>query len=232
MYTSLYEHADDDSKVPEIVAHLRGIYPYLANKACDHYFVISHRKRMILNHAFNWLLSERHEKLEFIPSFGEKPGMTMQPQDMIIWEGMQLLCYSRRYAKNSPVTGAVYNVESWDGSRVTISLNENYIGKRLIDAPPAEIAEEAGEDEEGAKSDDETLEDVGEDVEDKGSTIEIRQIRRADGAVVKKPVYRLTYKRVSELLRPQHALVYASIQGRTMRGSVALMDLDSPNTAV
>ena len=102
----------------------------------------------------------------------------------------------------------------------------------MIDAPPAEIAEEAREDEEDAKSDDEALEDVGEDVEDKGSTIEIRQVRRADGTVVKKPVYRLSYKRASEILRPQHALVYASIQGRTMRGSVALKDLDSPNMTV
>ena len=44
-----------------------------------------------------------------------------------------------------------------------------------------------------------------------------------------RPVYKLTYKKASELLRPQHALVYASIQGRTMKTSVALMDLSTPN---
>jgi len=37
-----------------------------------------------------------------------------------------------------------------------------------------------------------------------------------------------SYKRASEILRPQHALVYASIQGRTMKHPVVLMDLDSP----
>jgi hypothetical protein len=120
-------------------------------------------------------------------------------------------------------------VEGWDGSRVTISLNDDYIGESLI-VPPAEIAEEADEDD--AASDAEALEDVGENAEDKGSTMEIRQVRRPDGTVVKKPVYRLSYKRASEILRPQFGLVYASIQGRTMRGSVALMDLDSPNMTV
>ena len=229
MYTSLYARADDDSQVPGIVEHLRGIYPYPNKKKCDHFFVISHKKRMLLNHAMNWLVADDHTDIEFIPSFGEKPGMTMQPQDMIIWKGMQLLCYSRRYAKNSPVTGAVYDMEGWDGSRVTISLNDDYIGESLI-VPPAEIAEEADEDD--AASDAEALEDVGENAEDKGSTMEIRQVRRPDGTVVKKPVYRLSYKRASEILRPQFGLVYASIQGRTMKGSVALMDLDSPNMTV
>ena len=107
MYTSLYKDADDDSKVPEIVEHLRGIYPYPNMKKCDHFFVISHKKRMLLNHAMNWLVADEQADIEFIPSLGEKPGMTMRPQDMIIWKGMQLLCYSRRYTKNSPVTGAV-----------------------------------------------------------------------------------------------------------------------------
>ena len=232
MYTGLYQHADDNRKVPEIVEHLRGIYRYPDKKVCDHYFVISHQKRIMLNTAFNWLLAERHANIEFIPTFGEKHGMTMQPQDMIIWEGMELLCYTRRYAKNSPVTGAVYVVEAFDGSRVTISLHDDYIGERLIDAPPTEVQQEAGEGEDDAASDAEALEDVGDNEEDRGSTMEIRQVRRADGTFVKKPVYRLSYKRASEILRLQHALVYASIQGRTMRGSVALMDLDSPKMTV
>ena len=73
------------------------------------------------------------------------------------------------------------------------------------------------------------LEELEDSAEDRGSTQETLEVRQADGTVVKKTVYKLTYKRASEILRPQHALVYASIQGRTMRRSVALMDLDSPN---
>ena len=121
-------------------------------------------------------------------------------------------------------------VRRGDGSRVTVSLNDAYIGESLI-VPPAEIAEDA-EDEDDAASDAEALEDVGDNAEDKGSTMEIRQVRKDDGTVVKKPFYRLSYKRASEILRPQFALVYASIQGRTMKGSVALMDLDNPNMTV
>ena len=51
--------------------------------------------------------------------------------------------------------------------------------------------------------------------------------RRADGTFVEKKVFRLTYRRASEILRPQHALVYAAMQGRTLRSSVVLLDLDS-----
>jgi hypothetical protein len=129
------------------------------------------------------------------------------------------------------VSGAVYVVESWDGARVTVSLHDDYIGERLFDVPavePAEPQNEENEDEDG-QSDDEALEELEEPVDDRGVTMETREVSRPDGSVVKKPVYKLTYKRASEVLRLQHALVYASIQGRTMRNTVALMDLDSKN---
>ena len=223
MYTSLYQHADDDSKVPEVVEHLRGIYPLELRLACGHYFTITHKQRILVNHALNWLLAERHTELEFLPSLGERPGWTMQPQDMIIWKGAELLCYSRRYAKNSPVTGAVYVVQAWDGAHVTVTLHPDYVGEKLFEEEkPAEEAPEAGEvpaeadgDDEDAKSDADALEELDDTVDDKGS------VQQAPG------VYKLTYKRASEILRPQHALVYASIQGRTMKNSVCLMDLDN-----
>ena len=168
-----------------------------------------------MNHALNWLLAEQHSELELIPSNGERPGWTMQPQDMIIWKGMELLCYSRRYAKNSPVTGAVYIVQSWDGESVTVTLHPDFIGERLFEEKPV-----AEDDDEDAKSDAGALEELEDTVEDKGS------VQQAPGT------YTLTYKRTSELLRPQHALVYASIQGRTMKNSVCLMDLDSPKVTM
>ena len=64
---------------------------------------------------------------------------------------------------------------------------------------------------------------------EKGCAYELVREQQADGRVAMRPVYKLTYKKASELLRPQHALVYASIQGRTMKTSVALMDLNTPN---
>ena len=189
-YFALYDIADDDAKVPQIVEQMRGLYPYNANVACEFYFVISHKKRMILNHALNWLMAERHAKLEFIPSFGEKPGMTMQPQDMIIWEGMELLCYSRRYAKNSPVTGAVYVVLGWDGSRVAVTLHDDYVGERLIEAPAADAAKpvEEGEDDEDAQSDPgalEALEALEESSEDRGCTQETQEGERGPASATR-----------------------------------------------
>ena len=37
----------------------------------------------------------------------------MQPQDMYIWEGMELLCQRRKYMDKAPVNGGVYVVQSW-----------------------------------------------------------------------------------------------------------------------
>ena len=115
----------------------------------------------------------------------------------------------------------------------TVSLHDDYIGERLFDAAPAVPAEPAApqednEDEE-PPSDDEVLEDLDEPADNRGASMEKREVRRPDGTMVKKPFYKLSYKRASELLRPQHALVYASIQSRTMRNSLGLMDLDSKN---
>jgi len=154
-----------------------------------------------------------------VPCEGEKPGWTMQPQDMIIWKGMELLCYSRKYSKNSPVTGAVYVVESWDSQKITVSLHPDYLGQKLFEAPPA-----APEDDpEGDASDDEALEDLGEAPVDRAA------VQRQVG---NKVIYDLTHKRFSELMRPQFSLVYASIQGRTLRDKICLMDLDSDKMTV
>ncbi|MBM3300888.1 MAG: hypothetical protein FJY85_13150 [Deltaproteobacteria bacterium] len=47
-----------------------------------------------------------------------------------------------------------------------------------------------------------------------------------------KTVYDLSHKRCSELMRPQFSLVYASIQGRTLREKICLMDLESNKMTV
>jgi hypothetical protein len=124
---------------------------------CYHYICIKHTDRIAINHAMNWMWATHQSEVLFVPCEGEKPGWTMQPQDMLIWKGMELLCYSRRYAKNSPVTGAVYVVEGWDAQKITVSLHPDYLGKKLFEAPPPVPVDE----EEGEASDDEALEDLG-----------------------------------------------------------------------
>ena len=230
-YTGLYHLADDDSQVPMVVAAMREKYPLEHwHTLCGCFFALSHKKRMMINHVVNWKLADLQEEVEFIPSSGEVSGWTTQPQDMIVWKGLELLCYSRRYCKNSPVTGAVYVVNKWDGRFLTVELHNDYLGKRLIPPHEAAAAEEGGEEDEEEQSDEEALEELPDreptrpDRECVMSTVEVRQ---ADGTKLKKPVFKLSYKRASQLLRLQHSIVYAAMQGRTFKTSVALLDLDS-----
>jgi len=154
LFTSLYCYADDNSKVPEIADWLVEHFGHKPTGVdlCHHYLTIRHRDRIAINHAMNWLWAGHQSEVLYVPCEGEKPGWTMQPQEMLIWKGMELLCYSRRYTKNSPVTGAVYVVDSWDAQKITVSLHPDYHGQKLFEAPPA-----APEDEEGDVSDEEAL---------------------------------------------------------------------------
>ena len=224
-YTGFYNIADDNSQVPAVVAAMREKYPLAQwNTPCGCIFVLSHRKRMKINHVVNWKLADLEDAVEFIPSAGEVNGWTMQPQDMLVWKGLELLCYSRRYCKNSPVTGAVYVVKKWDGRFLTVELHDDYLGKRLI--PAHEVVEDAEDADETEEALEETpgSEPARPDRECVMSTVEVRQ---ADGTKLKKPVFKLSYKRASQLLRLQHSIVYAAMQGRTFKTSVALLDLDS-----
>ena len=220
IFTSLYCYADDDRKVPEISDWLVEHFGHTptARDLCRCYIVVRHRDRIAINHAMNWLWAEHQSEVLYVPCEGEKPGWTMQPQDMIVWKGMELLCYSRRYTKGSPVTGAVYVVESWDAQKITVSLHPDYVGKKLVEAPPAAPTDDA---EAADDSDDEALEDLGEAAVDRAA------VQREDGRL-----YDLTHKRFSELMRPQFSLVYASIQGRTLKERICLMDVHSDKMTV
>ena len=212
-FTKLYDWADDNSKLPDCIFGGLKHYPLLDLAMCDHVFVVSHKSRIELNSFMNHHFAEQHKPVMFLASTGEQKGAAMQPQAMIIWKGAELLCYSRRYKKNSPVTGAVYVVQDFDEKTVTVKLHPDYAGKNVtVDAQkPAEEAEEPTND--GEESDPEEL-----DVEDPGHVSDKR-----DG-----DVYVLTKVRAAEILRLQHALVYASIQGRTFRDKhIGLMDLSN-----
>ena len=221
LFTCLYRWADDDSKVNEIAEFLEEHYAWSQSPMdlCHHFIVVKHKDRMAINHAMNWLWADYQHKVLFVESVGEKPGWTMQSQDMIIWKGMEVLCYSRRYCAKSPVTGAVYVVEGWDNQKITVALHPDYVGKKLFENPPAEPVDEG----EAEESDDEALENLGEVAVDRAA-----KERKVDDRVL----YDLTHKRFSELMRPQFALVYASIQGRTLRNKICLMDIKSSKMTV
>ena len=227
-YTDLYPYADDKRE---------GLAQFLAEKMGTRYpwdyakvdledlvgFVASHVQRIRINELVNAIVAKRKDEKLFLDFAGKLPGVAMQPQPMHIWKGMELLCYSRKYVQNKPVNGCVYVVEGWDDRSVTVSLHQDYRRREeKTDAqPPKPDDPEASEEEEDPQSD---PEDLGE--EDEGDAAEPPPAKKAKKDLVKNGVYKLTHKQAVELMRPQHALVYASIQGRTLRAKhLALMDV-------
>ena len=103
-----------------------GIKTYRYNNLgldCEHFFVVSHKHRIAINRHINYLLAERKDRVMFLQAASKCHGVTMQPQNMILWVGIELLCCARRYRKNSPVSGAVYVVQSWDAKHVIVRLH-------------------------------------------------------------------------------------------------------------
>ena len=136
-YTALYPFADDESHIPRAVSMGLQRYPWRNNIEC--YFVLSHEKRIMLNRYMNYEFAKRKIqqgcKVLFLPCPGNQLCVTMQPQAMIIWTGMELMCYSRKHRKNLPTTGAVYVVQSWDEHTVTVKLHDDYICEAVCANP-------------------------------------------------------------------------------------------------
>jgi len=222
-YTALYKYADDKrlEVVEHWVANVQQRYP-LKDEEIDHHFVLSHKKRILINAVMNQKLAARQPHTLFLKSPGHIPGMMMQPQDMHVWEGMELLCYNRKYAAKSPVNGGVYVVLSWDAETITVRLHEDYRQNFAKDLPkPAAPKKEEGEsDEEDATSE---PDDFGEEDEPPAQKPP-KGYKFVDMADLV-GFYTLTHTQAAKMFRPQHALVYANIQGRTMREKhIALLD--------
>lgn len=80
--------------------------------------------------------------LLFLPAPpGNHERMTLVPQAMILWRGLDLVCYNNRYSKTSPITGCVYTVTDFDDTTVTVQLHAAYARK----APTPEKAREVRE---------------------------------------------------------------------------------------
>ena len=98
------------------------------------------------------------------------------------------------------MNGAVYIVESWTETHVKVRLHPDYISNFNLKDLRTETVEETEEDDD---DDEENEEDEPEEVVIPDET--------------DRHTFSLTKEAVSRVLRVQHALVYASIQGRTMR---------------
>ena len=149
---------------------------------------------------------------------------------MWIWPGMELVAYSQEYSENYPVNGAVYVVEGWDAQFVWVRLHEAYRTSIHVECSldPDEVPEEQpARTYRDSDSEDEVpppppkrARKTKELTEEQAAT---RTMQRASNA--KDGVHKLTYQDASKYLRMQHALVYANIQGRTMRDEhLAILD--------
>jgi hypothetical protein len=236
-YAALYKFADvlDPSIVDQVIEQTEKRYPW-RDEEIDTYFVMSHKWRVKINHVVNLKLAARQERTLFIRSPGEMPGIMMQPQEMHIWEGIELLCHRRKYAANGPVNGGVYTVYSWDAETVTVRLNEEY--RQSFRAKPQQPAQEdeadkAGEgdedDDDAASEPDDFCEDYNDEEERPKAPKGYKFVDTAEMA----GWYTLTHAEVARVFRLQHALVYANIQGRTMRDKhICLLDTANRNFTV
>jgi hypothetical protein len=141
-YTSLYVWADLNVYVGD--TRNWGLGEYGSLKKIDYCFVISHNKRIQANRAMVYCKALVAEgPLLFLP---EPPGnherMTLVPRALILWRGLDVVCYNKRYSKTSPVTGCVYTVMDFDDKTVTVQLHADYARKIRTPKPQKEPKKE------------------------------------------------------------------------------------------
>jgi hypothetical protein len=93
------------------------------------------RKRVILNRAMNYAFASEHKDVLYLPASTDIHGVTMRPQSMILWRDLDLLCCSRKYESNSPVTGAVYTEVDFTDKTVTVTLHKDYVREVGLEPP-------------------------------------------------------------------------------------------------
>jgi energy-coupling factor transporter ATP-binding protein EcfA2 len=173
-------------------------------KACpvipDVTLCASHYKRRLLNHAVNMTLARQEDKTLFIPCTKTKAlGVTMVPQDMTIWKGLELLGCIHQSNSKTVINGVLYVVQDWDERFVYLNVHERY------QTQPDDDSDEEPEPED---QDDDAVEDP------------------AEGDVPTD--LKLSHENVSKWLRLTHVRCYGSIQGCTMeKQHILLMDTHS-----
>ena len=160
---------------------------------------LSHKKRLTLNHAVNVHFAN-NKKLEgkatkLIPKTTSKSlGVPLEPQDYIIWEGMELLGCIRMSNSKTVINGVWYVVLRWDESSVYLKVHPRY------QKQPEETVEKPVKEEDEDEDDEEDP---------------------AEGEVPEE--LKLSHENTSKWLRPMHALCYGSIQGCTMEDKRILL---------
>ena len=161
--------------------------------------------RIKLNKLLNGKLSAEQSRTLFLKcEEAHLSGITMQPQDMHIWAGMEMQGCTRA-AHKKVVTGVLYTVLGWDDEHVWIRMRPEY-------CTTAEV-----------------MEDVPEVADDPDPILEVtpEQPTKHMGFKMQKGDQKLSHREAAKLLRLQHANVISNVQGRTIRDKhVCMMDLE------
>ena len=152
----------------------------------------SHYKRRLLNHALNIFWAAKEKDTLFIPCVKDKNlGVTMLPQDMKIWNKLELLGCIHASNSKTVINGILYVVDRWDDRFVYLNVHPRY-------------KKQPGDD-----SDNEEVEPEDEDEDEEDVLVD-----PAEGEIPAD--LKLTHANVSKWLRLTHARCYGSIQGCTM----------------
>ena len=181
----------------------------LLNDPADHYLCLSHAARIRLNAFFN---DRTRGPGAHLVKKVDCPGAPTEPQDMWLCADMELLGCTRApkvltyvgeegdKAKGTILHGCIYKVVNVTERVVEVEMLRDYW-------KPMPKRQPTADDDHDSDADDEFSDDD-EDTEDP---------REYPGVVV------LSHEDASKYLRLQHALTYASVQGRTMRDKKVVM---------
>jgi len=180
---------DDKTQCALAVAEARDRYPWNEREAVDHFFVLSHKKRLVLNHLANLNDTRGRTGVVFVKK-QEVHCSTAPSQDMLLYKDMERpleLIGCTRQNEADVVNGVIYSVVGVDSEYVNLRMTDEFRKKPALKDRSGHVEEE----------------------EDEDSVIQDEAIARED--------LRLTHAEVSKTMRLTYALCYASIQGRTLK---------------
>jgi len=217
-YSSLYDESDSD--VARLVCETRRRYPVrVTPMEVQTVLCISHNHRVIINTRQNTAFAALHEAdgkhtvhLEW--SSEDLKGTTCQPQSMTIWEGIHLIACPRGSGKTTMgvVQGVVYSVERISEDTVTLKMLPEY-RKTGTTAGDGDV-----------RRDEAAVEEVEAEEPDGG----LGAPKPVDVSKAKEEVT-VTLADVPAVLRLTHAMCYYTVQGRTLRGNMVLLDTSNSN---
>ena len=124
-YVALYPRLQDD--IGQLVAEMRGKYPWDGVIVPDHCLVISHETRKRVN---DWLNKRKSSDQTWTLVKAEKGvkrvGCKSEPQDMRLWPGIVLIGCTASNSPSGIVHSVTYEVVEIDAEKVVVQMTEEF----------------------------------------------------------------------------------------------------------